>query len=179
DAGVSPDNGFTYDHLYGTKVGGTIFDRFGRRHTAAELLAAANPKNIDVLIHARAQKIVFDTTDENGAQHEAFVSKRLGSEVIVTCGAIGSPQLLLLSGIGPKADLKKLNIPVVHDNELVGKNMQDNPMNAIYVPFKNPVKQSLIETVGITKLGVYIEASSGYGQTKDNISCHHGIASAE
>ncbi|GJY77176.1 HOTHEAD-like protein [Tanacetum coccineum] len=191
DVGVSPDNGFTYDHLYGTKVGGTIFDRFGRRHTAAELLASANPKNIDVLIHARAQKIVFDTTgkkpravgvvfkDENGAQHEAFISKRRGSEVIVTCGAIGSPQMLLLSGIGPKADLEKLNIPVVHDNELVGKNMQDNPMNAIYVPFKNPVKQSLIETVGITKLGVYIEASSGYGQTKDNISCHHGIASAE
>ncbi|GKB83541.1 HOTHEAD-like protein, partial [Tanacetum coccineum] len=175
DVGVSPDNGFTYDHLYGTKVGGTIFDRFGRRHTAAaELLASANPKNIVVLIHARAQKIVFDTTgkkpravgvvfkDENGAQHEAFISKRRGSEVIVTCGAIGSPQMLLLSGIGPKADLEKLNIPMVHDNELVGKNMQDNPMNAIYVPFKNPVKQSLIETVGITKLGVYIEASSGY-----------------
>nr|GEV31056.1 protein HOTHEAD-like [Tanacetum cinerariifolium] len=131
DVGVSPDNGFTYDHLYGTKVGGTIFDRFGRRHTAAELLASANPKNIDVLIHARAQKIVFDTTgkkpravgvvfkDENGAQHEAFISKRQGSEVIVTCGAIGSPQLLLLSGIGPKADLEKLNIPVVHDNELL------------------------------------------------------------
>ena len=51
-AGVSPFNGFTYDHKYGTKVGGTIFDRFGRRHTAAELLASANPHKLTVLIHA-------------------------------------------------------------------------------------------------------------------------------
>ncbi|XP_076943888.1 protein HOTHEAD-like [Bidens hawaiensis] len=191
DVGVSPDNGFTYDHVYGTKVGGTIFDKYGRRHTAAELLSSANPQNIDVLIHARVQKIMFDTTgkkpravgvvfkDEKGVQHEAFISRRQGSEVIVTCGAIGSPQLLLLSGIGPKSDLEKLNISVVHDNKLVGKDMSDNPMNAIYVPFNKPVKQSLIETVGITKLGVYIEASSGYGQSKDSITCHHGITSAE
>lgn len=62
DAGVSPFNGFTYDHKYGTKVGGTIFDRFGRRHTSAELLASADPTKLTVLIHATVQKIVFDTT---------------------------------------------------------------------------------------------------------------------
>ncbi|KAI3684188.1 hypothetical protein L6452_33408 [Arctium lappa] len=191
DIGVSPDNGFTYDHLYGTKVGGTIFDKYGRRHTAAELLASANHQNLDVLIHAKVQNIMFDTTgkkpraigvvfhDENGDRHKAFISRKRGSEVIVTCGAIGSPHLLLLSGIGPKADLEKLNISVVHDNEFVGKDMVDNPMNAIYVPFNRPVKQSLIETVGITKHGVYVEASSGYGQSKDSIHCHHGVASAE
>ncbi|KAJ9559644.1 hypothetical protein OSB04_004804 [Centaurea solstitialis] len=191
DIGVSPDNGFTYDHLYGTKVGGTIFDKYGRRHTAAELLASANHQNLDVLIHAKVQNIMFDTTgkkpraigvvfkDENGDRHEAFISRKRGSEIIVTCGAIGSPHLLLLSGIGPKADLEKLNISVVHDNKFVGKDMVDNPMNAIYVPFNRPVKQSLIETVGITKHGVYVEASSGYGQSKDSIHCHHGIASAE
>ncbi|KAL6491732.1 hypothetical protein OROGR_034097 [Orobanche gracilis] len=62
EAGVSPFHGFTYDHKSGTKVGGTIFDRFGRRHTAAELLASANPENIDVLVHAMVQKIEFDTS---------------------------------------------------------------------------------------------------------------------
>lgn len=61
EVGVSPFNGFTYDHLYGTKVGGTIFDEFGRRHTAAELLASANPEKLSVLVHATVQKIVFDT----------------------------------------------------------------------------------------------------------------------
>ncbi|XP_047176648.1 protein HOTHEAD-like [Vigna umbellata] len=191
DAGVSPFNGFTYDHKYGTKVGGTIFDRFGRRHTAAELLASGNPKKLTVLVHATVQKIVFDTTgkkpkaigvifkDENGKQHQAFLGTGRKSEVIVSSGAIGTPQLLLLSGIGPREELQKFNIPVVLHNEFVGKGMADNPMNTIFVPSKRPVQQSLIETVGITNLGVYIETSCGFGQSKDSIHCHHGILSAE
>lgn len=62
EVGISPFNGFTYDHVYGTKIGGTIFDRFGRRHTAAELLASANNENLHVLVYATVQKIEFDTT---------------------------------------------------------------------------------------------------------------------
>ncbi|KAF8406887.1 hypothetical protein HHK36_006008 [Tetracentron sinense] len=191
EVGVSPFNGFTYDHIYGTKVGGTIFDKLGRRHTAADLLASANPEKFSVLIHATVQKIVFDTTgkqpkavgvlfkDENGNQHQAFLTRRERSEVILSSGAIGSPQLLLLSGIGPKADLKKMNLSVVVDNEFVGKGMSDNPMNSIFIPTKRPVEQSLIQTVGITKMGVFIEASSGFGQSSDSIHCNHGVMSAE
>ncbi|XP_062087685.1 protein HOTHEAD [Humulus lupulus] len=190
--GISPFNGFTYDHIYGTKVGGTIYDRFGRRHTAAELLATGNPQKLTVLIHATVQKVVFDTTsgkkpkvvgvifkDENGNQHQALLSESPESEVILSSGAIGTPQMLLLSGIGPRNDLKKMNIPVVLDNVFVGKGMADNPMNSIFLPSKRPVRQSLIQTVGITKFGVYIEASSGFGQSQDSIHCHHGIMSAE
>ena len=62
DIGISPFNGFTYDHIYGTKVGGTIFDRFGRRHTAAELLATGNPLKLTVLVYATVQKVVFNTS---------------------------------------------------------------------------------------------------------------------
>lgn len=54
EVGISPDNGFTYDHVYGTKVGGTTFDKY---HTAAELLQSATHENIDVLIHATVQKV--------------------------------------------------------------------------------------------------------------------------
>ncbi|XP_044486084.1 protein HOTHEAD-like [Mangifera indica] len=191
DVGVSPFNGFTYDHISGTKIGGTIFDRFGRRHTSAEILASADPKKITVLIYATVQKIIFDTSgkrpkavgvlfkDENGNQHEAYISDNPKSEVILSAGALGTPQMLLLSGVGPKAELEKFKIPVVLDNEFVGKGMADNPMNSIFVPSHRPVVQSLIQTVGITKFGVYIEASSGYGQSRDSIHCHHGIMSAE
>ncbi|KAL2337961.1 hypothetical protein Fmac_012407 [Flemingia macrophylla] len=191
DSGVSPYNGFTYDHIYGTKVGGTIFDRFGRRHTAAELLASGNRDKLTVLIYATVQKIVFDTRgkrpkavgvifkDENGKQHEAMLANDGHSEVIMSSGAIGTPQLLMLSGIGPKEELQKFNISVVLDNPFVGKGMVDNPMNTMYVPSNRSIQQSLIETVGITKMGVYIEASSGFSQSNDSIHCHHGIMSAE
>lgn len=117
--------------------------------------------------------------DENGNQHQAFLAGNPKSEVILSCGAIGTPQMLKLSGVGPKAELEKFNISVVLDNAHIGKGMADNPMNAVFVPSNRPVEQSLIETVGITKLGVYIEASSGFGESRDSIHCHHGIMSAE
>ncbi|KAL6846413.1 hypothetical protein ACP4OV_023861 [Aristida adscensionis] len=192
-AGVSPFNGYTYDHVSGTKVGGTIFDETGYRHTAADLLAAGDPSNLRVLLHASVDKIVFDSrqgrlkpraigvqfTDENGRLHQAFINNNRDSEIIISAGAIGSPQLLLLSGIGPKNDLKSHNIPVVLHNKYVGKGMADNPMNSIFIPTRSPPRQSLIETVGITEAGVFIEASSGFGQSSESVHCHHGIMSAE
>jgi choline dehydrogenase-like flavoprotein len=117
--------------------------------------------------------------DENGGHHQAFLKRKRGSDIIVSAGSIGSPQLLLLSGIGPSNELNKHNISVVLRNEHVGKGMSDNPLNSIFVPMKNPTKQSLIETVGITDAGVFIEASSGFSQSDDSIHCHHGIMSAE
>ncbi|KAI3978254.1 hypothetical protein MKX01_003417 [Papaver californicum] len=192
DIGMTPYNGYSYEHVQGTKVGGTIFDDKGRRSTAAELLASGNPQNLQVLIYATVQNIMFDKTgkrpkavgvlfkDEKGKIHKAFLKKRKSSEVLLSSGAMGSPQMLLLSGIGSKGDLQKLNIPLIHHNVHVGKGMSDNPMNGIFVPTKKPVVQSLIQTVGITKKGFYIEASSGYGEKPDSIHRrHHGLMSAE
>lgn len=59
EVGVKPDNGFTYQHLYGTKVGGSIFDSQGQRHTAADLLEYANPNKITLLLNATVQQIMF------------------------------------------------------------------------------------------------------------------------
>jgi choline dehydrogenase len=60
EAGIAPDNGFTFDHIEGTKVGGSIFDDEGRRHTAADLLLYARPEGVDVLLRARVAKILFN-----------------------------------------------------------------------------------------------------------------------
>lgn len=59
EVGVMPYNGFTYEHLYGTKIGGSIFDKEGHRHTAADLLQYADPRRIVVYLHATVQKILF------------------------------------------------------------------------------------------------------------------------
>lgn len=59
EVGIGPDNGFTYDHMVGTKFGGTIFDSKGHRHTAADLLQYANPTGLTVLLHASVHKVLF------------------------------------------------------------------------------------------------------------------------
>ncbi|XP_031394525.1 protein HOTHEAD-like isoform X2 [Punica granatum] len=174
EVGVQPYNGFTYDHIYGTKIGGTIFDEAGNRHTAADLLQYANPTGITVLLYASVHKILFGTRgtsrpvvhgvtfrDSRGIKHRAYVRPGGASEVIVSAGAIGSPQLLMLSGVGPADQLRAHNISVVLDQPLVGQGMSDNPMNAIFVPSPSPVEISLIQVVGITQFGSYIEAASG------------------
>ncbi|PSS11453.1 Protein HOTHEAD like [Actinidia chinensis var. chinensis] len=174
EAGVMPYNGFTYEHLVGTKVGGTIFDRQGRRHMAADLLQYANPVGLTVLLHAVVHKVLFRTQgesrpmafgvifrDASGAQHNAYLKSGPNNEIIISSGALGSPQLLMLSGVGPAAHLKAHNITMVLDQPMVGQGMADNPMNAIFVPSPIPVEVSLIQVVGITDFGSYIEAASG------------------
>ncbi|XP_061341697.1 protein HOTHEAD-like [Gastrolobium bilobum] len=175
EVGVLPYNGFTFDHFYGTKVGGTIFDKEGNRHTAADLLEYADPRRISVYLHATVQKILFRYNREKGRpqaygvifkdafgkMHVAYLTKKSKNEIILSAGAIGSPQLLMLSGIGPANHLQAHGIKVILDQPLVGQGMADNPMNVLVVPSPQPVEVSLIQTVGITKFGSFIETASG------------------
>ena len=59
EAGLQPDNGFTFEHIQGTKVSGTIFDEHGKRHSSADLLLAGNPENITVLFNATVKDVIF------------------------------------------------------------------------------------------------------------------------
>ncbi|KAI3501219.1 hypothetical protein L1887_29082 [Cichorium endivia] len=175
EAGIQPYNGFTYDHLYGTKVGGTIFDPNGHRHTAADLLQYAKPSGLTVLLYAPVEKILFTRRvgrpqpkahgvifrDANGLMHRAYLKRGSKNEIIVSSGALGSPTLLMLSGIGPKRQLKAHNITVVLDQPMVGLGMSDNPMNAVFIPSPQPTEVSLIQIVGITHNGTFIESACG------------------
>ena len=77
-----------------------------------------------------AKKILFDKNkkaigviaDTEGKEYTLSATK----EVIVTAGVFRSPQLLLVSGVGPPATLQQYGIPVVADRPGVGQNMQDH-----------------------------------------------------
>jgi hypothetical protein len=59
EAGILPYNGFSLEHVEGTKMGGTVFDHDGRRHISADLLETGNPDNIVVLLNATVKNIIF------------------------------------------------------------------------------------------------------------------------
>ncbi|KAB1213221.1 (R)-mandelonitrile lyase-like [Morella rubra] len=174
EAGVGPYNGFTLDHSVGTKIGGSTFDSTGRRHSAADLLRDARSSNIKVAVYASVERIILASSsagtgsrlsaigvvyrDHVGRYHHAIVSRH--GEVIISAGAIGSPQLLLLSGIGPRPYLSAWGIPVAHHLPYVGQYLYDNPRNGISIVSPIPLEHSLIQVVGITESGVYIEAAS-------------------
>ncbi|KAJ1423649.1 Glucose-methanol-choline oxidoreductase, N-terminal [Sesbania bispinosa] len=157
EAGILPYNGFSLEHVKGTKISGSVFDEFGKRHTAADILQAGNPKTLTVLVNATVKSIIFhyngyrnetiakgirfiQSNASLGETHEAYIRKPKNSssrgDVILSAGALGSPQLLLLSGIGPKEQLRRFNIPLVLDMKGVGQGMQDNPCIAILVDSK-------------------------------------------
>lgn len=98
----------------------------------------------------RANGVIFK--DVLGMEHRAYLSKNSMNEIIVSAGALGSPQLLMLSGIGPAEQLRAHGIKVVVDQPMVGQGMADNPMNALFVPSPLQVEVSLIQVVGITRV---------------------------
>ncbi|CAN0923633.1 (R)-mandelonitrile lyase-like [Linum grandiflorum] len=148
EAGILPDNGFSWEHIEGTKIGGSTFDSRDKRHTSADLLQVGRPENIIVLLNATVKSVIFnkgesEKTIARGIQfisshgsgdrtYEAYLNKPANptcssGDVILSAGAIGSPQILLLSGIGPKPHLNQLNIPLVLESNHVGREVQDNP----------------------------------------------------
>ncbi|GMP24330.1 hypothetical protein CsSME_00001628 [Camellia sinensis var. sinensis] len=101
--------------------------------------------------------------DVNGKMHGAYLKKGSSmNEIILSAGALGSSQLLMLSGIGPKQHLMAHGIKVLIDQPMVGQGMADNPMNALFIPTLRPLEVSLIQVVGIPQSdSYYIEAASG------------------
>lgn len=105
--------------------------RKGRRCSAAAafLHPVLSRPNLTVLTHARAQRIILDGTRAKGLiarQKNRTLTLTARREVILSAGAFGSPQLLLLSGIGPEEELRAHGIPVRHALPGVGQNLQDH-----------------------------------------------------
>ena len=94
--------------------------------SVAYLAPARDRHNLTVRTGAQVLRIVTEKGRASGVETAADGVIRAGREVILTSGAIGSPRLLMLSGIGPADHLRKLGIPVVLDRPGVGSNLQDH-----------------------------------------------------
>ena len=124
--------------------------RGGMRHSSAAAYLRQGPRrpNLRVELKAQAVGLILEGRRavgvrylQGGVVHEA----RASGGVVVAAGTLNTPRLLLLSGIGPGAQLQSHGIPVVHDLPGVGQNLQDHVgthlVNEVTVPTLNSAVQ--------------------------------------
>lgn len=82
--------------------------------------------------------VSVDVVTKAGTKHTV----RATSEIILCAGAIDTPRLMLLSGLGPKEHLESVNIPVVRDIPGVGQNLQDHPSSVVVYDLHEPAPKT-------------------------------------
>lgn len=133
-AGIEAGHAAPEDYNGAEQEGVTAFDsnidRGYRSGTGRECVRpAARRPNVTVLTGAHATKILFDGRRAIGVAYRhrgGDVVAHARSEVVLCAGALQSPQLLMLSGIGPAEQLRAHDIPLVQDLPGVGENLQDH-----------------------------------------------------
>lgn len=124
----------TEDYNGQTQEGAFIYQRTvinGERCSAAKAYLTPNMDrpNLTVVTHALSEKILIEKQKAVGVRFKnkgQSVEIKATKEVILSSGAFGSPQLLMLSGIGPGDHLKEKGIDVIKDLPGVGQNLQDH-----------------------------------------------------
>jgi choline dehydrogenase len=120
--------------------------RRGRRLSAARayLHPVMKRPNLTVTTRAFVTRILFEGQRAVGVEYRmrgGTLKRAVGGEVILAGGAINSPQLLQLSGVGPAALLEPLGVPVVHDLAGVGEHLQDHL--EVYIQYRSKLPVSM------------------------------------
>jgi len=121
ESGIAPkNNDFNGEQQEGVGLYQTFQNGHGQRYSAAHafLHSVSDRPNLTVIANAFVEKVLFDNKTAIGVQcvvNGKQTRITADSEIILSAGAINSPQLLLLSGIGPAEELAKHQIASVHD----------------------------------------------------------------
>ena len=108
--------------------------KHGRRHSMARafLYPVLAQENVTVLVNAQVNRVILEQGRAVGVEclrngkNQTFRAHR---EIILSTGGFNTPKLLMLSGIGPRAQLRAFNIPVHVDSPNVGENVQDHVLH--------------------------------------------------
>jgi choline dehydrogenase len=121
-----------------------VTQKGGKRHSAAAafLKPALSRPNLTVKTGAHVTRLLFEKNKAVGVefiQVDKTEQARVNREVILSGGAINSPQTLMLSGIGPAIHLREMGIPVVADLPGVGRNLQDHALIGVEYQCNHPI----------------------------------------
>ncbi|KAJ5346410.1 GMC oxidoreductase [Penicillium brevicompactum] len=137
--GIKKVQDFNSGELLGAQYSSSTVSPISEQRSSSDyIIAGSKSSTLQVCAHTLAEKIVFD--DERTAigvqatyKNKSF-TLRATKEVVLSAGAFQSPQILMLSGVGPAQTLKSLNIPIVAESLGVGQNMWDHIFFGITFP---------------------------------------------
>lgn len=138
---AAQDAGYPYNHDYnsGDQFGATriqVNQRRGWRWSTARayLAPAMRRANLAVRVHATVNRVTISRGRATGVEYRdpknGVHTVRARKEVLLTAGALGTPKLLLLSGIGPEKALHARGVKVSQPSAEVGHNLQEHPLTA-------------------------------------------------
>ncbi|HME69619.1 MAG TPA: GMC family oxidoreductase N-terminal domain-containing protein, partial [Myxococcota bacterium] len=133
--------------------------RRGFRHSAARayLGGTARRRNLDLLTSATVTRILFEGTRAVGVELErdGHLDRVIADqEVIVSAGALASPKILMVSGIGEETELRKQGIPVIAHVPGVGKNLQEHPIATMLWNVNVPTLNMDMTPKGVARHGL-------------------------
>jgi choline dehydrogenase len=157
-----------------------VTQKRGQRHSAADayLKPARRRRNLTVLSHAHATRLLFEQRRCVGVAYRQDghpQQTQVRREVLLCAGAINSPQLLLLSGIGPAAHLHQLGIPITQDLPGVGQNLQDHLAAGVIYACTQPVS---LARRSLDTRNAPIFAHWGLALVSSNTALWHGHSAA-
>ncbi|MEE4250892.1 MAG: choline dehydrogenase [Alcanivoracaceae bacterium] len=132
----------------------------------AYLEPAAGRSNLTVRSGAHVTRVLLDGTRATGVEYRSakgLVQVRAGREVVLCGGAFNSPQLLMLSGIGPREELSRHGIELRHALEGVGQNLQDHIDVFMRVRARSRQSISMHPSYWLRGLGALLQYLSGRG----------------
>ncbi|BBD96785.1 choline dehydrogenase [Sphingobium amiense] len=130
EAGIpynSDINGATNEGV--TRTPSSIFNGVRQSTAQTYLHPALKRRNLKILSGASVHRVLFDGKDAIGVEYRKSgkIRKALAAKETILCaGGVKSPQILMLSGVGPEQTLRDVGIPVVHPLEGVGQNYMDH-----------------------------------------------------
>jgi choline dehydrogenase-like flavoprotein len=137
-----------------------VFQQDGRRRNAAAAYLGVDRPNLTIVTDSQVRKILIEDKRAVGVAtgRRTLAARR---EIVLCAGAFGSPQLLMLSGIGDGAHLSAHGIPLVHHLPSVGRNLQD------HLDYTANVAAPAPGTIGIGP-GLLLEAAREFGAWRKN-----------
>jgi choline dehydrogenase-like flavoprotein len=181
EAGLATNNDFNGPEQEGAGPY-QVTQKNGRRFSAARafLDAAKTRPNLTILTGAHVTKILIEGKRATGVEvktSEGLQRMMASREVILSGGAINSPQLLLLSGIGPRAELAKAGVEQIHELPGVGQNLQDHLDATIIIKDKTKRAVGVGPGSAITIFKAILEyRKSGSGMLASNAAESGGFA---